>query len=472
MNARRLVVLLFLAVFGSPARAAQAAPRAREVPGNRILSVFIGQDFINELLAKKVKSEMFKDVTVELDPKDGDVILRGLVNVPVEELRAINLDQDLGSFRFQVAIQPKTTKKGHLILVFPLEETFFYPANSKDPEHDRVIVPVQLLSVALASARGYLAALSGDFSGFDRRSRRLTGQIAELDREIKEAKNADELSGLKNDREGLSLQLKAIPIERRQMAEIEKTFEKMVGFSGEKEISHNDELASRRNALVLRIPLSQLAPYLAGVELGGVRVVHDAKDGQGENFLAIDADAQLAVRVPLPTVSTGTARAGDKTAPLVILRINQALLESAEVVAAEGRSMDPRIRRFALELKEDGLHVSGEWRTFGLISIPFDTVLDFVWTAPDVFEMRVRELEIAGVDLQALTKIVLEAAKKRLDSSLKGICSFQYVGEEKGRSRAMRVTVNMPALLPAFPDLRLTGIVTRDKELLLKAGRF
>lgn len=471
MIATRLVLPLFLAAAGRPARAAQPAPAARETPGNRILSVLISQDFINEILSKKVKSEMFKDVTVELDPKEAGVFVRGIVNVPVEELRAINLDKGLGSFRFQVAIQPKTTKKGHLVLVFPLEQTFFYAADSKDPEHDRVIVPVQLLSVALASARGYLAALSGDFSGFDRRERLLKRRLAELDREIAAEKDPDALADLKNDREGSALQLEAIPVERRQMAEVAKTFEKMIGFAGEKEISLNDELASRRNALVLRIPLSQFAPYLVGIELGGVRIVHDAKDGQGENFLAIDANAQLAVRIPPPYISTGAARQGDKVAPSVILRLNQALFESADVVAAEARDMDPRIRNFSLALKEDGLHVSGEWRTLGLIHIPFDTVVDFAWTAPDVFEMRVRELEIAGVDLKILSKVALDAVKKRLESSLKGTCAFEYLGEEKDHSRALRATVNMPALLPAFPDLRLTGIVARDKELLLKAGR-
>ncbi|MFI5348386.1 MAG: hypothetical protein ACHQ2Z_02485 [Elusimicrobiota bacterium] len=467
----RALLLVGLTALSGASRAAPAAPRVREIPGNRILSVFVSQDFINELLAKNVKSKMFHEVTVELDTKSGDIVLRGIVDVPVEELRAINLEPGMGTFRFQVAVQPKSTKKGHLVLVFPLDRTFFYPADSKDPEHDRVIVPVQLLSVALASARGYLAALSGDFTGFDRRTRRLQGQIEELDREIKEAKSADALEGLKNDREGLVLQLAAIPIERRQMQELAKTFEKMVGFAGEKEISLNDELASRRNALILRIPLSQLAPYLTGVDLGGVRLVHDAKDGAGENFLAIDVDAHLAVRVPPPIVSTGAARKGDKTAPSVILRLNQALFESAEVVAAEGRDMDSRIRNFALEFKEDGLHASGEWRTLGLIHIPFDAIIGFVWISPDVFEIRVSELEIAGIDLKVLTKIALETVRKRLDAAMKGICTFEYVGEEKDRSRAMRVTVNVPALLPAFPDLRLTGIVSRDKELLLKAGR-
>jgi hypothetical protein len=470
----RAAFLVLAGVCGA-ARAAAApaakAPAARVVPGNRIASVFLSQDFINELLNQKVKSDMFKDVKIELDPANGQIFARGTLKVPVEELRAINLDKGLGAFKFQVTIKPKTTKQGHLILVFPLDETFFYPADSSDPAHDRVIVPVQLLSVAIASARGYLAALSGDFSGFDRRTRRLQAQIAALDRGIPEAPAGDDREDLKNERRGLQLQLEAIPIERHQLQGLAKSLEKMIGFAGEKEINFNEEIGSRRNALILRLRLDQLAPYLVGVELGGVRIVRDAKDGAGENFLAVDADAQLSIPMPPPTVSTGTARKGDKTAPSVIIRLNQALFESADVVAAERKDMDPRIRDFELELKEDGIHISGAWRTLGLIDIPFETVLDFVWTAPDVFEMRVRELEIADIDLQILTKTVLESVKNRLDSSMKGLCAFEYVGERADRSRAMRVTLNMRRMLPAFPGLRLTGIDTRDKELLLKAGR-
>lgn len=463
MIARPILILL-------AAASALAAPVPPPAPANRIASLFFSQDFINSLLAQKVKSNMFKDVSVELDSKSGDIALRGIVKVPVEELRAVNLDEKLGSFRFQVAIQPKTTRQGHLVLVFPLDQTYFYPADSQDPQHDRVIVPVQMLSVALASARGYLAALSGDFSGFDKRTRRLKGQIEELDREIAKAAAADQ-QDLKDDREALRLQLEAVPIERRQMQEVAKTFEKMVGFAGEKEINLNEELASRRNALVLRLPLSQLAPYLVGIELGGVRLLHDAKDGGGENYLAVDVNAQLAVHEAPPIFSTGTVRVPMKVAPSIVVRLNQALFESTEVLAAEQKDLGPKIRNFALDFHDDGLHVRGEWRSPLLVHIPFRTVMDFVWMEPDVFELRVRRADVAGIDIEALSGLILEIAKKRLDQSLKGTCAFRYVGKEGDGSRALRVTVNMPVLLPAFPDLRLTGIDTRDNELLLKTGR-
>ncbi|HXT01872.1 MAG TPA: hypothetical protein VN915_14450 [Elusimicrobiota bacterium] len=460
----RLITLLLAGCVS----AASAAPAP--VPSNRVASLFFSQDFINTLISEKVKSDMFKDVSIALDASSGTIALRGIVKVPVEELRAINLDEKLSSFRFQVTIKPKTTKKGHLVLIFPLDQTYFYPAESKDPEHERVIVPVQLLSVALASARGYLAALSGDFSGFDKQERRLKGQIAELDHELKKAAPAD-VQGLKDDREAARLQLEAIPIERRQMQEVAKAFENMVGFAGEKELNLNDELGSRRNALVLRIPLSQFAPYLVGIDLGGVRILHDSKDGGGQNYLGIDVNAQLAVAPAPPVFSTATAREPLKIAPYVVIRLNQALFESTEVLASEQKSMGSQMRSFALKFHDDGLHVRGEWKSPLLVHIPFRTVIDFVWTAPDQFELRVRRVKVAGLDIEAVSGLILELAKKRLADSMKGICTFQYVGEERDGSRALRVNVDMHALIPAFPLLHLTGIDTRDNELLLKTGR-
>jgi len=461
------LLLAAASAFAAPAPVPAVPPPA---PSNRVASLFFSQDFINTLISEKVKSEMFKDVSVALDASSGTIALRGNVKVPVEELRAINLDEKLSSFRFQITIQPKTTKKGHLVLIFPLDQTFFYPADSKDPEHDRVIVPVQLLSVALASARGYLAALSGDFSGFDKQERRLKGQIAELDREIPKAAPSD-LQGLKDDRAAARLQLEAIPIERRQMQEVAKTFEKMVGFAGEKEFNLNDELGSRRNALVLRIPLSQFAPYLVGIDLGGVRILRNAKNGAGENYLAIDVNAKLAVAPVPPAFSTSTAHAPQQIPPSVVIRLNQALFESTEVLAAEQKSMGSQMRNFALKFHDDGLHVRGEWKSPLLVHVPFRTVIDFVWTAPDEFELRVRRVKVAGLDIEAVSGLILELAKKRLDDSMKGICTFQYVGEASDGSRALRVHADMHALIPAFPLLHLTGIDTRDNELLLKTGR-
>jgi len=439
-------------------------------PANRIASLFLSQDLINEALAKHVKSDLVKDLKVELDPPTGRILLRGLLNLPVEEMKAVNLDPSLGSFRFQVAIQPKSTRKGHLILVFPLDETYFYPAQSKTPGIDRVIVPVQLLSVALSSVRGYLSAMSGDFSGFDRRTAKLEAQIAALDRALKGETNADARDALTTERDSLKLQLQAVPLERKQLMMVAKQYDAMLGFTGEKEMNLNDELAAHKNSLVLRLKLGQFVPYLQGVELGGVRVLRDAKDGAGINFLALDFDAQLAVRAA-PTISTPTARPPEKVPPAIVIRLNQSLFESTAVLAAESKDLGDKMSAFRLSLREDGLHVNGRWRGPLGLSIPFHTVLDPVWVANDAFELRLRDIKIAGIDLEALSGLVLDAARKRLDSSLKGICTFREVGRSRFSARALRVQLDMAALIPAFPDLALTAITTRDGELLLKTGR-
>jgi hypothetical protein len=410
---------------------------ARVTPGNRIASLFLSQDLINEALAKHAKSDMVQDLRVELDPQGGRVFLRGLLNLPVEEMKAVNLDPSLGSFRFQIAIQPKSTRKGHLILTFPLDETFFTPAKSTTPEQDRVIVPVQLLSVALSSVRGYLAAMSGDFSGFDRRTKKLEAQIAALDRALQGETNADARDALTTERDSLKLQLQAVPLERKQLMMVAKQYDSMLGFTGEKELNLNDELLAHKNSLVLRLKLGQFVPYLQGIELGGVRILRDAKDGAGMNFLALDFNAQLAVREE-PRISTPVARAPEKVAPSIVIRLNQSLFESTAVLAAEGEDLGPNIRRFSLRLSEDGLMAKGRWRGPLGIEIPFETVLDPVWVADDAFELRLRDIRVAGIDLEVLAGLVLEAAKKRLDASLKGVCTFSDVGKSALRARPAR----------------------------------
>jgi hypothetical protein len=436
----------------------------------RVASVYISQDFINEQLAAHSKSDLIKEMKVDLNPDNGQIFLRGKIQVPIEELRAVNLDPSLGVFRFQVAIKPETTKHGHLILEFPLSETYFYPATSKDPKNDRVIIPVQLLSLALASARGYLAALSGDFSGFDRRTAKLNALLKGVKRLISAEKNADALADLKNQKTALELQIAAIPIERRQLETVSKEVAHVLGFTGEKELNLNNELGARRNALVLKIKLSQLVPYLKDVELGGVRLRRDKKDGNGENFLAIDVTSQLESAPPPTSAEAATPRPPMKIAPSLIMRLNQALFESESVIQTEKQQMGTSLRDFAVVLKDDGLHVSGKWHKL-FFSLPFETTVDFVSTAPDVFEVRVRELEVEGMDFQFLTKYVLEAMKARLDTALHGICKFRYLGEENDKSRALQVKIDPKSLVPAFPDLHLVAVDVRSHEFLLKIGR-
>ncbi len=442
-------------------------------PYRRIASAYVSQDFINEQIKAHMKSELIKEMKVVLDPTHGHIFLRGVLHIPVEEMRAINLDPKLGAFRFQLTIKPETTRQGYLVLEFPLSETFFYPAESTDPDADRVIVPVQMISMALASARGYLATLSGDFTRFDKRTEKLKMSLKVLEHEIKKEKKPELLEELKNQRDALKIQLAAVPIERKQLEKMAKEVEHLMGFTGEKELNLNEELAARKNTIILKIQLSQLTPYLTGVELGGVRILHDKKDGNGENYLAIDIDSTLAEPPPLTTTVTKNTSTAEreklKVAPSFIMRIKQSLLESSAVINAENKKMTDKIKNFKIELKDDGLHVAGEFKTF-LVTVPFETVVDLVTTGLDTFEVRVRELEVAGLDLEFLTSFILEAIEKRLDSMLKGICTFKYLGTESDESRALQVTVNPKTLVPAFPDLHLINIDVREGEFLLKIG--
>lgn len=472
LNASRslfIVLLLPTLLVSAPKKASAAA--TQDPSANRVASIFVSQDFINEQLAAHVKSDNLKEAKIALDPDHGQIFMRGKILIPLEELRALNLDPRLGAYRFQVTIKPETTGQGHLILEFPLAETFFYPADSKDPVHERVVVPVQLLSLGLASVRGYLAALSGDFSSFSRRTKKLTALVKGLDHAIAHEKNPDTREDLINQRSAAKLQLAAVPIEAKQLQTLAKEYEHILGFTGEKELNINDELGARKNALILKIKLSQLAPFLEGVELGGVRILLDKKDGGGEKYLSVDVNSSLESSPQPKKTVAASARPGMKSAPSLILRLNQSLFESTAVVEAEKKEMaSTSLRGMTFQLKDDGLHVEGQWHKF-LFTIGFDTIVDFVTVGVDAFEVRVRDIKVAGIDVEFLSKFVLETLKKRLDKTLKGICSFTYVGTEKDHSRALRVSVNPGKLVPAFPDLHLVAVDVREGEFLLKIGR-
>jgi hypothetical protein len=217
--------------------------------------------------------------------------------------------------------------------------------------------------------------------------------------------------------------------------------------------------------------LSQFAPYLKGVEVGGVRIVHDKKDGGGQNYLAIDVNSILEGKAPDPVACTASDRPAMKTAPFIIMRLNQTLFESEAIAELEKKDMGSKLRNINFGLKDDGLHVTGAWHTLIFFSIPFDVNVDFVTTGVDVFEVRLRKLDVAGIDLEFMSKFILDSIKKRLDQTLKNICTFKYVGEEKDHSRALEVTVEPKALVPAVPDLHLVAVDVRDQEFLLKIGR-
>lgn len=447
------------------------AAQAWEIPGNRVASVSVSEEFLNEQLRAHVKSELAQDLRVSLDPDKDEIFFRGVTQIPVEELRAINLDPSLGKFRFQVAAKLRVSKRGYLVIEFPLDETFFTPVGSKDPRHDRVIVPVQMLSIAIASVRGYLAALSGDFAGFDRRAAKLEALKKALERAIAAEKNADALDDLRTQRESLRLQIAAIPIERKQLQSLAKEFAALVAFTGEKEIDLNDDLKARRNALMLKIKLSQLVPYLDGYALGGVRLRHDKKDGAGRNYVSVDLNADLATPAPSFTVKPPADRKPMKTPPALLVRLSESIFDSKAITDLEKSEAASDFTDMSLSFEDDGLHVNGHRKFLFLFRPSFSAIVDFEPVRPDVFDVKLRDAAVAGIDVGFLENYALESVKRRLNHVLKGLCRFRYIGEQKDHSRALRVTVDPAALVPAVPGLHLLNVDIREKEFLLKVGR-
>lgn len=436
----------------------------------RVANIYVSESFINEQIKIfSAKSKLFTDLHLNLDAKSDRLYLSGTFQVPLEELQTVSMEKSLGRFKFQLAIRPRAEKNGHLRLEFPLTETYFYLANSKNPKQDRVVIPVQLLSLVLASARGYLSALSGDFSTFDRKTAKFKGLLKVVRHSLAEEKNSDVQEDLKLQKKALELQLEAIPIERAQLQRTAKRVANILSLLGEKDVNLNDEVIAEENSLTLKIRLGKILPYLKDIELAGIRINHDP-NGAGEDYFVVGVNSALEALPPPRERKKRKPREGLTVLPSMVLRINQAAFNSKAIVAAQTAKVGAaNIKNFEVSLQDDGVHVTGEWKKY-FFTVPFDAIVDFVTTAPDVFEVRLRKLKAKGLDIKFLTKYALEAIQERLDKTLAGICTFEYMGEDKDESHVLKVTVEPKNLVPAFPDLHLVAVDVANREFLLQIG--
>ncbi|MBI4346340.1 MAG: hypothetical protein HY553_05770 [Elusimicrobia bacterium] len=293
----------------APGRASPPAPVVPPAPGplppqnpnprapeGRLASVFLSEDLINEVVGDVVQTEAVRNLTVSFQTSKQRILVRGTLKVPADVLRRYNLeDAKVPDFKFVMTVEAKTTKEGYLILVFPMQETTFWRADSKDPAVDRVVVPVQFVELALASVRGYLGVLSGDYSSFDRRAASIRQKKADVDRRVAAAKDSEVKAELMDESASLDLEQQALPIERRRAERAAKKFGSVLGFVGEKEIRLNDQLSADANTIIVKLKLEKIAPFLKGAQLGGVRLLVDTRDGSGAPFLAIDL-----VKAPAP----------------------------------------------------------------------------------------------------------------------------------------------------------------------------
>lgn len=450
--------------------AGTAAADAEKVTMRRVASIYVAETFINEQIKKYGgKSELLKDLHLDMDAKKDHLYLTGRLQLPLDQLQTANLDRHQGEFKFQLAIKPRSTKEGHLRLEFPLAETFFYQASSKNPQRDRVVVPVHLLSLAVASMRGYLAALSGDFSSFDKKMEKQKSLLRDVKKNISKESSKDALIDLNLKKKSLELQIETLKVERTQLERTAKSLANVLSFLGEEQVNLNNEIESTENSITLKVRIGRIIPYLKDIKMAGLRVSHDAKDGDGEDYLVMGVDSALEVIPPKTARQPRKQREGMKIPPSLLIRINQAVFNSKAVIAAQKEKLGDNVQDLDVALKDDGVHVTGKVKKF-FMTIPFDTTVDFVTTEPDVFEVRLRELNVRGFDFKFLTKYVLDAIKERLDKALAGICTFEYLGE-KDESQVLKVKVEPKNLVPAFPDLHLVAVDVGNREFLLKVGR-
>lgn len=435
----------------------------------KIGSIYLSETFINEQLGSHISnSDLISHLKVALDHKTSKMVLRGNFRLPLDDIRAVGIDKQLADFKFQLAILPRISPNKNFVLEFPISETYFYQANSKNPNRDRVIIPVQLLSLGLAATRGYLAALSGDFSTFDRKAAKNQALLKGVKKLIATEKNPDALEVLNNEKKSLELSLASIELERVRFARTSKALNSIFAFGGDREFNLNNEINAQGNVVILKLKLSSLVPYLKDIELGGIRTGNINPNAGGENYLIFDINTLVAEKPKLvkrpaykPSVS--------QIPPSIMIRLSQTLFKSKMVLEKEKEKMSKDIKDFQILFQEDGVHVKGKMRKF-FVDIPFDGLVDFKWTGPDVFEVRLRQLEVMNIDFKFLTPLALTAVKKRLKAALNGIGTYKYLGK-KDHTRVLQVTIDPKNLIPALPDFHLVGVDVRDKNFMLKIGR-
>ncbi|WPU66579.1 hypothetical protein [Peredibacter starrii] len=435
----------------------------------KVASIFVSEAFVNEQLAGHLsKSDLVQNLKMKLEPVTGKMLLQGDFQLPLDDMRAIGIERDLARFKFQLSILPKISQHKHLILEFPLSETYFYQANSKNPKRDRVVIPVQLLSLGLAATRGYLAALSGDFSTFDRKIAKYKALLKVANKSIVTEKNPDALEVLKSGKKSLELQIASVELERDNFKRTSKALNSIFAFSSEKDFNLNNEIQANGNTLMLKLKLSKLVPYLKDIELGGIRVGNNNPDNSGENFLIFDINTMV-TEAPPAVKKTARKPINYKIPPSLMIRLSQDLFTSKLMLEKEKEKIGDSIKDFKIRFKNGGIHISGKVSKL-FWDVPFEGLVDFISTGPDVFEVRLRQLEVMNLDLKFLTPVVLTAVKSRLKKGLSGIATYKYLGN-KDHSRVLQVTIEPKKLIPAFPDFHLVGVDVRDRNFMLKLGR-
>jgi hypothetical protein len=317
--------------------------------------------------------------------------------------------------------------------------------------------------------RGYLAALSGDFSSFERKRAKLNALLKGIKTTLANETNVDAKNVLIREKKSLELQLASSSLEREKFEQTAKTLNRVMGFTSEKEFNLNNEIKARENAIMLRMKLKNIVPYLKNVGLEDIKLGRNSKDGLGESYFILHLYSLLTEVPPVNMKVPYTPKNKFKVPPALGIRLNQAMLSTSLVNEAEKEKMPDMVKDFDLNFRDDGLHVTGKIKKF-FMTIPFDGLIDFVSTGADEFEVRVKDLNVFMVDLKFLTPLALRMVEQRLKKTLKGICSFKYIGKKDNHS-ALLVKIKAQKLIPAFPGLHLVDVKVRDGNFMLRVGK-
>jgi hypothetical protein len=461
-----MIYILFALFFAIKPSFANPAP---EISG-RIASIYLSETFINEQLSSHLEnSDIIKELKASFDPSNEKIFLRGRMQLPMDDIDVLGIDPKLLQFNFQLTVKPSISQGKYLVLEFPLEETFFYQSSSKNPKKDRIIIPMQLLSLGIASTRGYLAALSGNFSTFDRKREKLNALLQGIKRNLATETNPDAKAALVRERKSLELKLASANLEREKFEHTSNTLTKILGFSKKDELNLNDEIRARENALMLRMKLKNIVPYLKNVELGDIKLGRNGRDGMGESYFILHLNSKLTQVPPVNMKVPFTPKDKFKAPPALSIRLNQSIFTTEMIAETEKEKIASVVKDFNISFRDDGIHLTGKVKKF-FFNIPFDALVDFVHTGADLFEVRLRQLQVFKMDLKFLTPYALKAIEARLNSALGGICEFKYLGK-KGNTKALQVKIDSSKLIPAFPYLHLVDVRVKDQNFLLRIGR-
>ena len=397
------------------------------------------------------------------------MIAKGVFQVPFEDYEGLGIDPKMAQFNFQMAIKPSINDEGYLVLEFPINETYFYQRQSKNKKRDRVVIPVQLISLGIASTRNYLSALSGDFSVFERKEQKLQALRRGLVETLKTEENPDARRVLEVKKRTIELDLESNALKRSQFEQTNQTLSNIMGLVGENEFNLNNKVKALENTIFLKLRINSFVPYLKGIELGAIRVQHKDRDGRGEHYFAMDVHSPLAEGKIARDRDLQLPKRKLEVPPSILVRLNEELFLSDSLVSSKKQKMGDTIRDFKLSFESDGLHAKGKVKKW-FFTIPFDSIVDFVSTEPDIFEIRIRRLTALGMNLKFLTRFALNAVQSRLDAMLNGVCTFEYLGT-KEETKALRAVVQTEKLIPAFPNLHLMDIDISNGAFLLRLGR-